>query len=226
MNGATEIEMTDDATPPDSKLTRSKQRWATEHKFLTGTPARPEHERLPPGQHLVRDWPVLDLGRQPDIATERWELRIGGMVERPAILDWAAFMALPQTQTRSDIHCVTTWSRYDNDWTGVATRDLIALVRPRDEAAFVMLHGYDGYTTNLPLADFAAEQAMIAHRWNGAPLTRAHGGPARLLVPHLYLWKSAKWLRAIDFLGADKPGFWEVNGYHMRGDPWAEERYG
>jgi len=218
--------MTDDATPPDSKLTRSKQRWASEHKFLTGHVAKPEGERLPPGQHLVRDWPVLDLGRQPDIATTRWELRIGGMVERPAFLDWAAFMALPQTRTRSDIHCVTTWSRYDNDWTGVATRDVLDLVRPRAEAAFVMLHGYDGYTTNVPLADFAAEQALIAHGWDGAPLTRAHGGPARLLIPHLYLWKSAKWLRGIDFLGADKPGFWEVNGYHMRGDPWAEERYG
>lgn len=217
--------MTDDATPPDSKLTRSKQRWASEHKFLTGHDARPEDERLPPGQHLVRDWPVLDLGRQPDIATDRWELRIGGLVEQPVTLDWAAFMALPQTRSRSDIHCVTTWSRYDNDWVGVATRDLLDVVQPTAAATFVKLHGYDGYTTNLPLTDFAAEQAMVAHSWDGAPLTRAHGGPARLLVPHLYLWKSAKWLRGIDILGADAPGFWEVNGYHMRGDPWTEERY-
>jgi DMSO/TMAO reductase YedYZ molybdopterin-dependent catalytic subunit len=150
-----ETAMTDEA-PPDSKLTRSKQRWASEHKFIIGQIERAEHERLPPGQHLVRDWPVLDLGRQPDVATDRWELRIGGMVEHPAMLDWKTFMALPQIRTRSDMHCVTTWSRYDNDWTGVATRELLDLVQPRAEAAFVMLHGYDGYTTNVPLADFAA----------------------------------------------------------------------
>ncbi|MEG3178508.1 sulfite oxidase-like oxidoreductase [Sphingomonas sp. RB3P16] len=217
--------MTDDATPPDSKLTRSKQRWASEHKFITGAAPRSGDARLPPGQHLVRDWPVLDLGRQPDIATERWELRIGGLVARPLVLDWAGFMALPQSKARSDMHCVTTWSRYDNDWAGVATHDLLEAVEPREAAAFVLLHGYDGYTTNVPLADFAADQAMIVHSWNGAPLTRSHGGPARLLIPHLYLWKSAKWIRAIDFLGADQAGFWERNGYHMRGDPWAEERY-
>ena len=217
--------MSDDDLPDDSKLTRSKQRWASEGKFLTGHIARPEAERLPPGQHLVRDWPVLDLGKQPDIARERWRLRIGGMVERPVDLDWAGFMALPQTTLRTDIHCVTTWSRYDNDWTGVATRDLIDLVAPRDEAGFLMLHGYDGYTTNVPLADFASEHALIAHSWQGKPITREHGGPARLIIPHLYFWKSAKWIKGIDFLGADKAGFWEVNGYHMRGDPWAEERY-
>jgi DMSO/TMAO reductase YedYZ molybdopterin-dependent catalytic subunit len=217
--------MPDDDLPDDSKLTRSKQRWASEGKFLTGQVSRPESERLPPGQHLVRDWPVLDLGKQPDIARDRWRLRIGGMVERPVDLDWAAFMALPQTGLRTDIHCVTTWSRYDNDWTGVATRDLIDLVAPRDEAGFLMLHGYDGYTTNVPLADFASEQALIAHSWQGRPITRDHGGPARLVIPHLYFWKSAKWIKGIDFLGADKAGFWEVNGYHMRGDPWAEERY-
>jgi DMSO/TMAO reductase YedYZ molybdopterin-dependent catalytic subunit len=211
--------------PSDSKLTRSKQRWASEHKFIIGQVAVPDQERLPPGQHLVRDWPVLDLGRQPEVSLERWELQIGGMVERPLILDWTAFMALPQTQSRTDIHCVTTWSRYDNDWLGVATRDLLDAVRPRDEARFVMLHGYDGYTTNVPLEDFAAEDAMIAHAWDGKPLTPAHGGPARMMIPHLYFWKSAKWIRRIDFLGVDKPGFWEVNGYHMRGDPWAEERY-
>jgi DMSO/TMAO reductase YedYZ molybdopterin-dependent catalytic subunit len=217
--------MSDDIIPPDSKLTRSKQRWASEQKFITGHAARPEQDRLPPGQHLVRDWPVLDLGSQPDVSTDRWELRIGGMVDRPAIYDWKAFMALPQTNARSDIHCVTTWSRYDNDWVGVSTRDLLEAVQPKAEAAFVVLHGYDGYTTNVPLADFASDQAMVVHSWSGKPLTRAHGGPARLLIPHLYLWKSAKWISGIDFIDADKPGFWEVNGYHMRGDPWTEERY-
>jgi len=217
----------DDATPPrDSKLTRSKQRWASEQKFITGHVARSETERLPPGQHLVRNWPVLDLGKQPDVSPARWRLKIGGLVDRPATLDWAGFMALPQSQARSDIHCVTTWSRYDNDWAGVATHELLDLVQPRDEATHVMLHGYDGYTTNVPLADFASPQAMLVHQWAGKPLTREHGGPMRLVIPHLYFWKSAKWLSGIDFLGADKAGFWEVNGYHMRGDPWAEERYG
>jgi DMSO/TMAO reductase YedYZ molybdopterin-dependent catalytic subunit len=217
--------MQDDQLPPDSKLTRSKRRWAEQHKFITGTAARADADRLPPGQHLVRDWPVLDLGSHPDITTDRWRLTIGGRVERPATLDWAAFMALPQTDLRSDIHCVTTWSRYDNDWSGVATRDLLDLVEPRDEAGFLMLHGYDGYTTNLPLADFAAPGAMLVHSWQSRPLAREHGGPVRLVIPHLYFWKSAKWLGGLDFLGADKPGFWEANGYHMRGDPWAEQRY-
>lgn len=211
-------------TPPDSKLTRSKQRWATEHKFITGAPAEPAR-RLPPGQHLVESWPVLDLGRQPDIAHERWALTIGGLVDHPVTLDWAAFMALRQSRATSDIHCVTTWSRYDNDWSGVSTHDLLDLVQPRAEAAYLMLHGYDGYTTNVPLADFASPHAMLAHGWQGKPLARDHGGPVRLVIPHLYFWKSAKWISQIDFLAADQPGFWEVNGYHMRGDPWAEQRY-
>jgi DMSO/TMAO reductase YedYZ molybdopterin-dependent catalytic subunit len=217
--------MSDDDRSEPTKLTRSKQRWASEGKFLTGATDRAEGDRLPPGQHLVRDWPVLDLGKQPDIARERWRLTIDGMVERPVTLDWAGFMALPQTAVRSDIHCVTTWSRYDNDWSGVATRDLLDHVGPVDAAAFLTLHGYDGYTTNVPLADFAAADALLVHSWQGKPLTREHGGPVRLVIPHLYFWKSAKWISRIEFLGADKPGFWEVNGYHRRGDPWAEERY-
>lgn len=217
--------MSDDDRSEPTKLTRSKQRWASEGKFLTGATNRAEGERLPPGQHLVRDWPVLDLGQQPDIARERWRLTIDGLVERPVTLDWAGFMALPQTAVRSDIHCVTTWSRYDNDWSGVATRDLLDHVGPVDAAAFLTLHGYDGYTTNVPLADFAAADALLVHSWQGKPLTREHGGPVRLVIPHLYFWKSAKWISRIAFLSADKPGFWEVNGYHRRGDPWAEERY-
>ncbi|MDF2495182.1 sulfite oxidase-like oxidoreductase [Sphingomonas sp.] len=216
--------MDEEPLPDETKLTRSKQHWASVRKFITGTP-RHGDDRLPPGQHLVRDWPVLDLGRQPAVAVERWRLTVKGLVARPVTLDWAAFQALPQETRRTDIHCVTTWSRYDNEWAGVATQSLLDLVEPRDEAAFVMLHGYDGYTTNVPLADFAADDAVIAHGWQGKPLTREHGGPARLVIPHLYFWKSAKWISAIEFLGADRLGFWEVNGYHRRGDPWAEERY-
>ncbi|MGJ5008827.1 sulfite oxidase-like oxidoreductase [Bradyrhizobium oligotrophicum] len=211
--------------PPESKLSRAKERWAREGKFLTGRIIRPDDQRLPPGQHLTRDWPVLDLGLTPSVTSERWRLDVYGAVENPLFWDWTAFRAQEQRQSVSDIHCVTTWSRYDNRWEGLATRDLLAACRPRDTANFVVLHSYDGYTTNLTLEDFAAEDALLAHSWSGAPLTREHGGPVRVVVPHLYFWKSAKWLKAIEFLEADKPGYWEVRGYHNRGDPWAEQRY-
>ncbi|MBB3611757.1 sulfite oxidase-like oxidoreductase [Rhizobium sp. BK602] len=217
--------MSDDQIPADSKLTTSKRRWAAEGKFLTGRISRPETERLPPGQHLVKNWPVLDLGQQPRISLSSWRLDVRGLVETPLSLDWAAFQAIEQSSKVSDIHCVTTWSRYDNRWEGVSTRDLLDLAMPKAEAHFVMLTSYDGYTTNLPLADFAAEDAILATAWEGQPLTREHGGPMRLVVPHLYFWKSAKWLTRIELIGADKAGFWEENGYHMYGDPWREQRY-
>jgi DMSO/TMAO reductase YedYZ molybdopterin-dependent catalytic subunit len=193
--------MTDapDSPPEPSKLTRSKQRWAEEGRFLTGHPVRSGEQRLPPGQHWVKDWPVLDLGAQPTIAPERWSLAIGGMVRRPATLDWAALRALPAATHTSDIHCVTSWSRQDNRWEGVSTRTLLDLAEPKDEAAAVMLHAADGYTTNLPLADFAADDALLAWSWEGQPLSRAHGGPVRLVVPHLYFWKSAR----ITLMGRD-----------------------
>ncbi|GLH82444.1 sulfite oxidase-like oxidoreductase [Bradyrhizobium sp. SSBR45G] len=211
--------------PPESKLTRSKERWAREGKFLTGRTVRPEDRRLPPGQHLTRDWPVLDLGLTPTVTRERWRLDVYGAVETPLFWDWPAFLAQEQRQFVSDIHCVTTWSRYDNQWEGLATRDLLAACRPREHADFVVLHSYDGYTTNLTLEDFAAEDALLAHSWSGAPIAGEHGGPVRVVVPHLYFWKSAKWLKAIEFLDKDQPGYWEVRGYHNRGDPWAEQRY-
>lgn len=217
--------MSNDQIPEDSKLTTSKRRWAAEGKFLTGRISRPETERLPPGQHLVKNWPVLDLGQQPTISIDSWKLEVRGLVETELNLSWAAFQALEQSNMVSDIHCVTTWSRYDNKWKGVATRDLLDLAMPKAVAGYVMLTSYDGYTTNLPLSDFAAEDAILATSWEGLPLTRDHGGPMRLVVPHLYFWKSAKWLRRIDLLPADKAGFWEKNGYHMYGDPWREQRY-
>lgn len=217
--------MTDQQTPVDSKLTTSKRRWAAEGKFLTGRVGRPETDRLPPGQHLVKNWPVLDLGQQPSIALDTWKLEVRGLVETPLTLSWRDFQALEQSTFVSDIHCVTTWSRYDNKWKGVATRDLLDRAMPKTEANYVMLTSYDGYTTNLPLADFAAEDAILATAWEGQPLTADHGGPMRLIVPHLYFWKSAKWLRRIDLMPADRAGFWEMNGYHMFGDPWREQRY-
>ena len=217
--------MAEDHGPPESKLTRTKQRWAQEGRFLTGKVSRPEEQRLPPGQHLTQDWPVLDLGLAPEIPRERWRLDVYGAVERPVFWDFAQFMAQKQMSFVSDIHCVTTWSRYDNRWEGLATRDLLAACRPRGDAGFVVLHSYDGYTTNLALEDFAAEDALLAHSWSGKPLTVEHGGPVRLVVPHLYFWKSAKWLQAIEFLTDDTPGYWEVRGYHNRGDPWKDQRY-
>ena len=217
--------MSTDDLPPDSKLTRSKRRWADEGKFLTGHAARLQAERLPPGQHLVRDWPVLDLGVTPNVPRERWTLDVDGAVATKIHWDWAAFQAQKQETRTTDIHCVTTWSRYDNRWQGLPTRRLLDIVQPTDDARFVVLQSSDGYTTNLPLEDFAAPDAMIVHSWEGKPLTRDHGGPVRLIVPHLYLWKSAKWLKAISFKTADEPGFWEVRGYHDRGDPWTEQRY-
>ncbi len=211
--------------PPDSKLTASKQAWAEQGRFLTGRTARPAEDRLPPGQHVVRDWPVLDLGVHPRIDPARWTLRVFGAVEEALTWDWAAYQAQPQVHEVSDIHCVTTWSRYDNAWEGVSTRTLLDAVRPLPSASFVVLHSQDGYVTNLPLADFAAADALLAHSWEGKPLTIEHGGPVRLVAPHLYLWKSAKWLQRIEFVTADRPGFWETRGYHDRGDPWAEQRY-
>ncbi|MBB3570625.1 sulfite oxidase-like oxidoreductase [Rhizobium sp. BK491] len=217
--------MSDDQIPADSKLTTSKRRWAAEGKFLTGRISRPETERLPPGQHLVKNWPVLDLGVQPQISLSSWRLDVIGFVEKRLSLDWAAFQAIGQSTRVSDIHCVTTWSRYDNRWEGVSTRELLDLAMPTAEAQHVLLTSYDGYTTNLPLADFAAEDAILATAWEGQPLTGEHGGPMRLVVPHLYFWKSAKWLNRIELIGADRAGFWEKNGYHMYGDPWREQRY-
>jgi DMSO/TMAO reductase YedYZ molybdopterin-dependent catalytic subunit len=217
--------MREDQIPADSKLTTSKRRWAAEGKFLTGTVTRAEDERLPPGQHLVKNWPVLDLGQQPQIRLDSWRLELRGLVENQLTLSWKSFLALDQSRKVSDIHCVTTWSRYDNEWQGVAARDLLDEAMPKPGATHVLLTSYDGYTTNLPLMDFASEDAILATHWEGEPLTVEHGGPMRLVVPHLYFWKSAKWLRRIEFLNADQAGFWERNGYHMYGDPWTEQRY-
>jgi len=207
------------------KLIRSKEKTAEQGRHITGVTDERRENRLPPGQHQVEKWPVLDLGLQPDISKEAWKLDVDGLVEAPLTLTFDAFMALPQRSFVSDIHCVTTWSRFDNRWEGVATRDLVERVKPRPEARHVILHAYDGYTTNLRLDMFAADDALIAHSWEGAPLTREHGGPVRAVIPQWYFWKSAKWLKRIEFSPMDKPGFWEVRGYHNEGDPWAEDRY-
>ncbi len=207
------------------KLIASKEKWAKEGRSLTGRQARKDEERLPPGQRLVQNWPVLDLGVQPHIPLERWALKVDGLVGNPVTFDWESFSKLKQTESVSDIHCVTTWSRYDNRWKGVTAFDLIALVKPMQAARHVIFHSYDNYTTNLPLHEFADDDVLLATHWEGSPITREHGGPVRIIVPKLYLWKSAKWVKRIEFSDQDRPGFWEVRGYHNHGDPWDEERY-
>jgi uncharacterized OsmC-like protein len=199
----------DPEPPPESKLTRSKARWAREGKFLTGKISRPEDQRLPPGQHLTKDWPTLDLGLTPNISRQRWRLDVYGAVENPIFWDFAQFTAQPQTQFLSDIHCVTTWSRYDNAWEGLATRDLLDACRPRDEARFVVLHSHDGYTTNLALEDFAAEDALLAHSWSGQPLEQQLLGSPRLSQPRrslgrATLFRRLKPTRSRENAGADR----------------------
>lgn len=207
------------------KLVASKQAWARAGRLLTGHDADPTTDRLPPGQRLVENWPVLDLGIQPDVPRDQWELTVGGLVENPMTWDFATLLAEPQFEDMSDIHCVTSWSRYDNHWQGVSTRHLVDVVRPKSAAAHVILHGYDGYVTNLRLADFVDDDCLLAHSHDGQPITREHGGPVRVVIPRYYLWKSAKWLKAIEFVAADHPGFWETRGYHNVADPWLEQRY-
>jgi len=182
--------------------------------------------RLPPGQRLTDGWPVLHYGSIPNVDLASWELKIFGLVEEEQTLSWDDFMALPQEHSRSDMHCVTTWSRYDNDWVGVPFADLQALVKAKPEAKYVIFHSYGGYTTNVPLSELQDRENMLVHTHNGEPLTPEHGWPLRGLVPELYLWKSAKWIRGVEFVAQDRPGFWEMYGYHMHGDPWTEERYG
>jgi len=182
--------------------------------------------RTPPGQTLTDKWPVLTYGETPQITTAAWRLTLSGLVEEPRELTWADLMALPATRQTCDMHCVTRWSRLGNDFEGVRVKDLMTGVRLRPEAAFVMAHSYGGYTTNLPLPDLMQDDVMLACRYDGAALEPEHGGPCRLLVPKLYLWKSAKWINGLEFMAKDRAGFWERAGYHMYGDPWTEQRHG
>ena len=184
--------------------------------------------RVPPGQSRTLKWPILDASGPPRIDLATWKLEIDGLVNRKVSFTWQDFLALPRVKVFADFHCVTRWSRLGNTWEGVSTRTLIDLaggIKP--DAKFVVAHGYDhGWTTNLPLDEFLAEDALIAIRHDDEDLTLEHGGPARLMVPKLYAWKSAKWLGAIELVAQDQAGFWERNGYHMNGDPWREERFG
>ncbi len=182
-------------------------------------------DRLPPGQSPTLKWPVLSVGATPRVDRSQWILSIDGAVQEPYVLSWEGLLAEPQTDWTGDIHCVTRWSKFGMAWRGVSVRTLLERARPRPEATHLLAHAYGGYTTNLPLSDVLDHPAFIAHQAEGRPLEPDHGGPARLLVPHLYLWKSAKWVNRLEVIEGDRLGFWEENGYHHRGDPWREERY-
>ena len=204
-------------------------------KYQSGTPPGPADvdpavivssdtrraNRIPPGQSRTRKWPVLHATDVAHVPQDRWTLEIGGLVERPLAFTWDEFQALPRVKVFSDFHCVTRWSRLGNLWEGVAVRELLGRAGIRPEARFVVATAYDGgWTTNLPLADFDVEDALFADLHDGEPLSADHGGPVRLVVPRLYAWKSAKWVRRIDLVASDAPGYWEQAGYHNHGDPW------
>ncbi|QDU37321.1 Sulfoxide reductase catalytic subunit YedY precursor [Maioricimonas rarisocia] len=209
-------------------------------KYQTGEPATPANlpqdvivspdtrrdQRIPPGQTRTKKWPVLHYGHVPFIDRDKWRLEITGLVERPLRFNWDEFRQLPRVKVFSDFHCVTRWSRLGNLWEGVATRHLMELAGIRPDATHVVAQGYDsGWTTNLPLDEFLAEDALLVDLHDGQPLDADHGGPVRLVVPQLYAWKSAKWLKKIELVDQDQPGYWEQLGYHDHGDPWTEERF-
>ncbi|MEO0391868.1 MAG: molybdopterin-dependent oxidoreductase [Pseudomonadota bacterium] len=217
------------------KLMDAKLQWADEGRLLVELPedqagdqagaiAR-EKPRVPPGQTLTKGFPVLSIDDNPLVRRRDWQLVLGGHVRRKIHWDWQDFQTAPQQPWQTDIHCVTGWSKLDTLWHGVSSQAIINAVQPLPGAKFVTLRSYDGYATSLDMADFCHEGVFLASHYDGQPLTREHGGPVRLIVPHLYLWKSAKWLRQIWFTDKEHRGTWEARGYHRRGDPWRQERY-
>lgn len=208
----------------NEKYIAAKTRWAAK---MTGK-AKPQlraQDRLPIGQRQVHNFPVLDLGVKPEVPLDLWELKIHGLVENPVTLNWSQFLALPQFDDVSDFHCVTTWSQFDMAWQGVAFFTLADLVQPKANATHVYFKSYDNYSTNNPIEVCMDDDVLLAHAWNGKPLTVDHGGPARVIVPKRYAWKGAKWVKEIIFLDRDQLGFWEVRGYSNTADPWTEDRF-
>ena len=214
---------------PNEKLLAKKEEWAKAKRGLVEDGVvqdhRPRINRLPPGQHLTKGWPVLDLGIHPTVSPAQWTLAIGGAVENPFTWTWEQFLAQPRVQSRSDFHCVTTWSTFDNAWEGVSFRHLIEVARVRPEVRYVHFTSYDDYSTNLPLDACTDADVLLAQTWNGQPLPREHGGPVRVIVPKRYAWKGAKWVKQILFLAQDRLGYWEVRGYSNTALPWEEDRY-
>ena len=183
-------------------------------------------DRLPPGQYLTEKWPVLHYAGVPRVDLTSWDFRIDGLVEQPLRLTYDELQQLPRTEIQADIHCVTRWSLLDSTWGGIALTEVLKLVRIKPQATHVLVHAEHGYTTNLELDDLLRAENMLVDTRNVEPISPEHGWPLRLFVPHLYFWKSAKWVRGFEFLDRDRPGFWESFGYHNHGDPWKEERYG
>ncbi|MEQ1765844.1 MAG: sulfite oxidase-like oxidoreductase [Methylotenera sp.] len=212
--------------PDWTKLIAGKIAIAQKSKVQGSVAGKPNANiRVPAGQKQVSNFPILDLGIKPWIGKAEWQLRVFGFVENELNLDWAAYKALPQITDISDFHCVTRWSQLDMDWQGVRVRDVLALAKPLSSAKFATMHGYDGYTTNLPIEALLDEDVLIAHSVLGQTLTKDHGGPVRMVVPKRYAWKGTKWLKAIELHEHDRCGFWEVRGYHNDADPWLEQRF-
>ncbi len=196
-------------------------------KRVRNVPGAGRSERVPPGQFVTEKFPVLHYGSTPIYKSlDDWDLRVFGLVEEPLRFTWAELMQLPQKTQTVDIHCVTRWSKLDTTWTGIPWREFIKRIKVKPEATHVMAHCEYGFTTNIALDVLDDDDTMLAFAYDGKPLEPDHGYPLRLLVPKKYFWKSAKWLRGIEFMAGDRPGFWERNGYHMEGDPWREERFG
>jgi DMSO/TMAO reductase YedYZ molybdopterin-dependent catalytic subunit len=183
------------------------------------------HPRVPPGQTVTKKFPVLSAAPTPLFDPSTWDFRVFGLVENALRFTHAEFMALPKATVLADFHCVTTWSRLDNRWEGVSLREIVSRARPRPEARFVIQHAEEGYTTNTPIAALLEDDVLLATAHDGRPLEPDHGGPLRMIVPKLYAWKGAKWIRALEFTDTDRPGFWEVRGYSDSADPWKEERF-
>ncbi len=210
---------------PDNSLSNEKIKEILSDKNVIVSDDTNRENRIPPGQHETKSWPVLHAGSVQKIDTSKWKFKIFGLVEEEKELNYSEFSSLPVSKVFSDIHCVTTWSKLNNIWEGVSSSTIKEMVNILPEAKYVMVHASGNFSTNLPIEDFLEPDVLFATTHNEIPLTKGHGGPVRLVVPKLYFWKSAKWVTGVEFIEEDKPGFWESNGYHMRGDPWKEERY-
>lgn len=207
------------------KAIQEKQKWEGEVPMGEGELNRDGNPTTPPGQRLVTNWPVLDLGVLPEMPMEYWSLTVTGLVENEKTYTWEDFMALPQTEDVSDFHCVTAWSRLNNRWKGVKFAEIAKQSGVLPNAKYVYFKAYDGYSTNLPMEEAMKEDVMLVHEWEGEPLTKEHGAPLRMITPQLYAWKGAKWIGEIIFREKDELGFWELRGYSNTAEPWLNDRY-
>ena len=216
--------MTDLSSKREAARLRLRRRYLNE-RAKHGPRVGSKADKLPVGQVQTQKWPVLDLGVHPEISLTKWRLRVDGAVARPTTFSWEQFMELDQVSDVSDFHCVTTWSRFDLSWVGVPFWRLVEAVEPKASAQHILCHGYDDYTTNLSLENALEPDVLLVHTVDGAPLTREHGGPCRMITPKLYAWKGTKWIKRIEFLEVERLGYWELRGYSNSADPWTDDRY-